>query len=309
MDLTYCRRPARRLAALLASVLLALATSVEAGPPAGNEWRLKLDAGALHQFDASLDDGGDFDIDRYYLRLGASRGFGPSANAGIALGYGESRYDFSGGGFGGSEPWGKIRELRFSLPLSYRPEGNWSYFAIPSLSYQGEPGAKRSKSDRWGLLGGAAYRFSERLSIGPGLGAFSDIEDDTDLFPILLLDWKIRDDLRLETGRGLAASRGPGLTLRWTPLTRWEFSLSARYEKTRFRLDKDGIVSNGVGQDKSLPLAVAASYQPNRQVELSLLAGADFAGNLRLENADGQRLESSDYDTAPFVGLLFTLRP
>ena len=308
MDLTRCR-PTRFLIALLATTLMALAARIEAGPPAGNEWRFKLDAGALHQFDASLDDGGDFDIDRYYLRLGASRGFGPSANAGVSLGYGESRYGFSGGGFGGSEPWDKIREIRVSLPLSYRPEGNWSYFAIPSLRYEGERGAKRSKSDRWGLLGGAAYRFSDRLSIGPGLGVFSDIEDDTDLFPILLLDWKIRDDLRLETGRGLAASRGPGLTLRWTPLASWEFSLSARYEKTRFRLDKDGPVPNGVGQDKSVPLAVAASYKPNRQVELSLLAGADFAGNLRLENADGQRLESSDYDTAPFVGLLFTLRP
>ena len=39
-----------------------LATGIEAGPPAGTEWRFKLDAGALHQFDASLDDGGDFDI-------------------------------------------------------------------------------------------------------------------------------------------------------------------------------------------------------------------------------------------------------
>jgi hypothetical protein len=308
MDLTRCR-PTRCLTALLATTLMALTASIEAGPPAGNDWRFKLDAGALHQFDTSLDDGGDFDIDRYYLRLGASRGFGASANAGVSLGYGESRYGFSGGGFGGSEPWGTIREMRLSLPLSYRPEGNWSYFAIPSLRYEGERGAKRSKSDRWGLLAGAAYRFSDRLSIGPGLGVFSDIEDDTDVFPILLLDWKIRDDLRLETGRGLAASRGPGLTLRWSPLASWEFSLSARYEKTRFRLDKDGPVPNGVGQDKSVPLAVAASYKPNRQLELSLLAGADFAGNLRLEDADGRRLESSDYDTAPFVGLLLTLRP
>ena len=44
-------------------------------------------------------------------------------------------------------------------------------------------------------------------------------------------------------------------------------------------------------------------------MELSLLAGADFAGNLRLEDSNGRRLESSDYDAAPFVGLLFTLRP
>ena len=40
------------------------------------------------------------------------------------------------------------------------------------------------------MLGGAAYRFSDRLSIGPGLGIFSDIEDDADLFPILrVLIW------------------------------------------------------------------------------------------------------------------------
>jgi outer membrane receptor protein involved in Fe transport len=230
-------------------------------------------------------------------------------NAGLSLGYGERKYQFSGNqGFAASKPWGTLRELQISLPLRYRGEGDWSYFGIPSLRYNGEKGADSSDSQQWGLLAGAAYRVSDKLSIGPGLGVFSELESGTEVFPILLINWKINDALSLETGSGLAASRGPGLALRWTAASDWSFTLAARYEKTRFRLDKDGPVPNGVGQDKAFPVGLTASYRPDPRFEISLIGGADFAGNLRLEDANGDKLDGSDYEIAPFAGLFATAK-
>jgi len=292
---------------LAAFSLLCIATTATAAETP--DWRLAVDGGAVKQFETSVDSGGDFDVDRYFLRFSANRNIGEAWSAGISLGYGESRYRFSGSPvFDGDDPWGRIRDYRISLPIRYRADNNWSFVGIPSLRYSGEKGADSSDSRKWGVLAAAAYRFSDRLTIGPGFGVFSEIEDSTDFFPILLVDWKITDTLSLKSGRGLAASRGPGLSLSWSPMQNWRFSLEGRYEKNRFRLDDIGIVPGGVGEDRSIPLALSATYMPDRNLEFTLLGGVEFAGELRLEDSNGNRVADSDYDTAPFAGALVRLR-
>ena len=273
-------------------------------------WRLEMDAGAVKQFETSIDSGGDFDIDRYLVQVSAKRRVGEKGSAGLTLSYSENRYRFSGNTvFGGLDPWGKVREARVAVPLRYRHNDTWTFYGVPSLRYSAESGASLSDSDKWGVLAGASYRFSDRLTIGPGVGVFSDIENGTDVSPILLIDWKITDTLSLTTGRDLVASRGPGLSLKWAPQEQWTFRLSGRREKTSFRLDKDGPTPSGLGRDKSIPLAFSATYKPRKAIHVHLLAGVDFAGNLRLEDSHGDRIADSDYDVAPFAGLFFTLRP
>ena len=274
-----------------------------------SDWRLTLDGGGVKQFESSLDTGGEFDVDRYFVQFSATRSFGSAWNSGLSLGFGESRYGFSGySGLGAIDPWSNIREFRISIPVRYRSGNNWTYIGIPTLRYSGESGASASDSQKWGLLAAAAYRFSDRLTIGPGFGVFSDIDDSTDLFPIVFVDWKLSDTLSLNTGRGLAATRGPGVALNWTPTSTWRFSLEARYEKTQFRLDETGPIPSGLGQDRSIPVAIAATYRPSADVELTLLGGWEFAGELRLEDSDGNRLAESDYDSAPFAGAVARFR-
>lgn len=66
-----------------------------------------------------------------------------------------------------------------------------------------------------GLMTGFSYRFSDRLTIGPGIGVFNQIEDDATVVPILLIDWKITDRLSFGTGSGFAATLGPGVGLNY----------------------------------------------------------------------------------------------
>ena len=90
-----------------------------------------------------------------------------------------------------------------------------------------------------------AWRINEDLTVGPGIGVFDRIEDSTRVFPILLIDWNIRERWNLSTGRGLAASQGPGLTLSYNLSPAWSFGLSGRYEEVQFRLDDEGPAPGG----------------------------------------------------------------
>lgn len=296
-------------ALLLCAASTTAVTAAAPSEPDRGSWQARLEAGAVHQFESSLDSGGDMSAERFFASAGASRVVNGRWRIGAALGYGEDRYDFSGrDGFGALDPWDRVRELRISAPLQYFANDTWTVYAIPSLRFNAESGAALSDGTTAGLLAGAAYRVSDRLSIGPGLGVFSELEDDASIFPILLIDWQISDTLSLETGGGFAASRGPGLQLRWQYSPRWQFALGGRYEKTRFRLDDDGPAPEGVGEDRAVPLYALAELRVAPDTTLTLIGGAELGANLRLEDDAGARVTDSDLSSAPFAGALFQAR-
>jgi outer membrane receptor protein involved in Fe transport len=245
-------------------------------------------------------------VGRWFASAGTSRVFDGGWVAGLTLGYGEDRYDFSGAaGFGGLDPWDRIREFRVSAPIRYAANQRWTVYAIPSLRFNAESGASLGDGQTGGLIAGVSYRISDSLSIGPGLGAFTEIEDDASFFPILLIDWAITDTVSLETGGGFAASRGPGVQLKWQYSPQWQFAVGGRYEKTRFRLDDSGVAPGGVGEDKAFPLFASAQFSMNRDTQLSLIAGAEINSSLRLEDASGNLVDRTDMADAAFFGASF----
>ena len=287
-------------------LLLALAipaTAAERPQHGDSPWTWTLNAGAVYQSSTSLDTGGDMSAGRAFVSGGVGRVFAGRWRVGASLGYGEDHYDFSGySGFGGLDPWDRIREFRIGVPLQYFVNEHWTVYAIPSLRFNAESGASLSDGRNGGLLAGASYKISGTLSIGPGIGVFSEIEDSPSFFPILVIDWKITDTLSLETGGGFAASRGPGLQLKWRYSPRWQFALGGRYEKTRFRLDDNGPAPDGVGQDKAFPLFALVEFAVSSDTTLSLIGGAELGARLRLENESGDLISNSDMSTAPFFG-------
>jgi len=289
--------------------LLLAGTSLQAsGPPrsdSSNAWRWMVQGAVVKQIDADLDQGGQVGVERYFASMRGARQISPRWRLAIELGYGEDRYAFSGNsGFAAMDPWGVASELRLSLPMRYVASDDWTLLAIPSLRFHAEEGASLGDGQTQGLLAGAIYRVNDALSIGPGFGVFSEIEDDASFFPVLLIDWRLADDLSLQTGGGFAASRGPGLQLTWTGLPRWELALGARYEKTRFRLDDSGVAPDGVAQEKAFPLYAAAEFALSQDVKLSLIGGAEVGAELRLEDDAGRLVSESGVDTAPFFGIV-----
>ena len=269
-----------------------------------------FDAGMLFQGDADLDDGdGSFSINRWFLGAGISYSWDRRNSIGLNVGGGVASYDFDElGVFGAEGPWEDIEDTRLSLVGRFGFGEKGTLFVIPSYRYNGEDDSKTSDGRTWGVLAAAGWRIREGLTLGPGIGVFSRLEDGTRVFPILVIDWDISERWNLSTGRGLAASQGPGLQLSYKISDTWRLGLTSRYEKTEFRLKRFGENAGGVGQDRSIPMVFTARWQPNRYVGVAAFAGLEFNGRLKLEDPEGELIAKSDYDTAPIFGATLELR-
>ena len=101
---------------------LAVATVAQAQPP-DDAWRISLEAGAIHQWESGIDDGGDLSVDSWAVDIGASRAWTPTLRAGVSAGYLERDYAFSGdSGFGGLNPWNDVRDVGVSATVNWRAD-------------------------------------------------------------------------------------------------------------------------------------------------------------------------------------------
>ena len=274
------------------------------------KWSTFIRGGYVYQFDTDLDNSnGSFTADRFFVQPGIRYAPDHTRSFSLAFGYGYDGYDFTGeNSFGALQPWDDIHTFRLSTPIRFTKGQNWSFFIVPTLRVTGESGADLNDSLTGGGFAGFAYRLSERLTIGPGIGIISQIEDDASIFPVLIINWKITEALSLETGRGLGATLGPGISLNWRMTEQWHFSLGGRYEKLRFRLDDKAETPDGIGQDTSFPVFGGVTYNLNSSAKVSIIGGLELAGELQLEDPDGNELEQQDYESAIFLGFSFYFR-
>jgi hypothetical protein len=272
-------------------------------------WSAFTRGGYVHQFDADIDDGGSFSVNRFFIQAGPTYTTENATSISLAVGYGFDGYSFSGkSGFGGRKPWEDIQTLRLSIPVRWKMSQKWTGFASPTVRSTGEKGADFNEAITGGGFAGFSYKFGDRLSIGPGIGVLTQLEDSTRVIPILVINWKITDTLSLNTGRGIGATLGPGLTLDWRPSRTWSFSFGGRYESLRFRLDEDGAVPNGIGDDRAFPIFAGVGYSFGPMIRISFIGGAEVGGELRLEDENGRSITEENHDSVGFMGFAFSAR-
>jgi len=310
-SLNHCKLPNMQITRIalifiaLLSTLPVIAQSQQTGP-----FVFKADGGGVHQSEADLKDSdGGFAVDRWFVSAGIDYGWSQRESLGLSIGGGRSIYEFNDlTEFGEGGPWDTIEDARISITGRWGFGNTGSAIIIPTVRSNGEKGAKSGDSTTYGLFAAAAWRLNEDLTIGPGIGVFTRLENGTRIFPVLAIDWNINERWNLSTGRGLASSQGPGLTLSDRLNQNWSFGLAGRYEDVEFRLDDEGVAPGGVGRDQSIPLVVTAIMKPNQMLSLSVFAGIEFNGKLRLKDAVGDDLEESSYDPAPLFGATFEFR-
>lgn len=287
-------------------------TTTQAAEPQSQygPWVWGLSGGLVEQLDTDFSDAeGEMSVTRSFVQ--ASLGYARDRNTtlSVSVGAGKTDYDFSPlATIDGQQPWGKIENYSVSVAIRFAPSDTTNVILIPSIRTLKESGASSSAGRTQGIIGGISWKLSDTLTLGPGLGWFSEVGGGSNVFPIVVVDWKITDKLSLNTGRGLAASQGPGLSLDYQLDNKWTLGLSGRFEKTRFSLDESTTASSSIGEDRSSPLVASVRYSPWPMTSVTLLAGVEFNGSLRLEDSNGRRLAQTDVDTAAIIGVTFSSR-
>jgi hypothetical protein len=312
-DPGHCRRHlfglnAASIAFLTASFLTSSALSQPAGKPPG-PWRHSVEAGAGHQFDTDGDDGGSLSVTRTFVQPSIGYGWDRQTSVGLSFGFSYDDYDFDGSdGLIGLDPWDKVLGYSLGLPIRFGISPDIGALVVPSIRWNAETGANLDDAVSAGGVAGFTYRMSDRLRIGPGVTVSSGIEESFTIIPIVLLDWDISDEVSLSTGGGSGSGGGAGITLSWKTSDELRLGLGANYQSRRFRLDDEGVAPDGVGEDEAASITASASYSPLPFVRASLEGGLTFAGNLRLEDEDGDRIVDEDVDPAPFIGFSLNAR-
>jgi hypothetical protein len=301
-------RPLRRPVALL---LLALAgqAGAQPGSAAGSSsWSGFATVTPVYQWNADLDRGGGFGSSGVLVRLGASRPFGRTTQAGLTLNYDAFDYRFSNPvAFGNQAPWGNAQRVGFSVPINHSLGNGWTATFAPSFDWFGERGARGGDSFTWGAIVAGTKTWADGRRLGVGLGAF-DRFNETTVFPYLVVDWPLSERVKL-TNPAAAGPTGPaGLELRYRADGGWDLGIGGAWRSTRFRLSETGRVANGVGEERGLPLFLRASRAFAPGAAFNLYAGAIVAGSLRLEDSSGARLATDDFGIAPFLGASLGLR-
>jgi hypothetical protein len=301
-------RWSKRLAAVaLASGGSALigATPAAAQQPA---WAPFVAVTPFYESESDLDGGGEFGLSGVQLRLGTAGPVGTGFRAGVTLNYDYYDSSFSNPTvFGAAAPWGNVTRYGVSVPLAWALNSEWSLAVAPSVDWFRESGANSSDSLTWGAVLSAVRVDPAGNRIGLGVAVFDEIED-TKVFPVIVVDWRLGDRWRLINPLPAGPTGPAGLELDYQFDGGWSLGVGAAYRTLRFRLSDSGPVSSGVGEINGVPIFARATYDLSKQLTLHIYAGAIAGGELRVEDRNGNLLRKDDFDTAPFVALTVTVR-
>jgi hypothetical protein len=262
----------------------------------------------FYQFDSDLDSGGSVDYAAVFASLRGNWTLDAHSSLGLGLRLDTEDWRFNDiGTLGGVQPWDRVYRVGISIPYSYTTDGGWRWTFSPTVEYSGESDASISDSLEYGALVSAAKRFHPGLTLGLGIGVYDRI-DQTRAFPFLVVDWRITDRLRL-TNPLAAGPAGPaGLEISYTLGSGWEVGIAAAYRSFRFRLDENGPIPNGIGENQNVPFVARIGKPISDSLSFNLFVGATLAGNLNAEDRNGNRLYDVDRDPAALIGLSLTAR-
>ena len=271
-------------------------------------WQTSVSATPVYQGSADIDHGGDFSRSGIILRGGASRDFGGGSRAGITLNYDYMDYSFSNASaFGTVAPWGVVQRYGIAAPLSYGLGDGWSLGFAPSVDWYRENGANTGDSLIWGATASGVKRFEGGNMVGIGVAAFYRFEE-TSVFPFLVVNWRLGERWRLSNPLVTGPTGPAGLELDYDFGSGWSAGVGAAYRSLRFRLSDNGPDSNGIGEERGIPVFVRVSRNLGSTMALHFYGGIVAGGKLRVENSSGDLVQEENFDPAPLLGLTFTGR-
>ncbi|MBN1827891.1 MAG: hypothetical protein JW884_01930 [Deltaproteobacteria bacterium] len=265
--------------------------------------RVSASASSAHQFKSNIDGGGGVSITHYGVGVGGAMPLTDRLGLRTHLSYDREEYNFSdSNAFLITDPWSQVDRIGLSMRLRYTLTHKWNINAGPVVQYAGETGAQLDDSLMYGGIITAVYRINTEFSIGFGAGVFSRFHE-TKIFPSLIVYWEITDRLRLGNGSTLGLLGPASLELSYKFADHWEAAIGGGYRSSRFRLDQNGPTRGGIGENRSWPVYARITGKLGSVIHIDLYGGADFSGEMKLQDANGNDIRSLDYNTAPILGL------
>lgn len=257
----------------------------------------------IAQFDTDLDSGGSFRRSEFVATGELLRQFTPQLAAGLSLRYQFAQWSFDQPkAFGGRAPWGDIQGPQVGASFIYAPAQDWRIVLAPTIEWAYEDGASAGDAQVYGAVVIASKVFSPTLTLGLGAAAFRQLYQ-TKVIPFVTVDWRINDQWRLSNPLPAGPAGGAGLELSYQPVEGWEAGFGGAYRSTVFRLNGEGAVPGGIGEQSSIPLFLRISHDFSKKTRVDFYAIALVNGKLTVNNPNGDEVVSEDYRTAPAVAL------
>ena len=278
-------------------------------PPLDNtDLTFSIAAGYQFLFRTNVDAGGSYSVDRVGLELKAKTKIGRDWRVEGNFRYLFGDYDFNNVVGLGGDPWSDIHTVQMDVRFEWWATNDIVVIFGPFLMWSRESGASWDDAFTGGAFAGVMYVSSSKLAFGAGIGISSQIEDSVLVYPLLFLDWKFSDNMKLTSVAGPVGLAFTGIEWVWEFADHFEFGVGARYEFRRFRLDDSGFAPGGVGEDTSIPFWGRMSYRFNDKFAVDLYAGIVAGGQFTVDNADGNRLAQDDSELAPTLAIAFRLK-
>ncbi len=270
-------------------------------------WEYRADFTTLYQTRTAITGGGSIDTLEYELGI---RGGGPMSEdlrVFLDASYRHREYDFGSATTAAcsnpaacfrNDPWRDVHRLDLVIGAGLTINESFEVQLLAPMRWNAETHSEKNAMTA-GAVALLQWRSTDRLTAGIGLGVQNELEEDLSIFPALSLDWQMSDQLRLITRGG--PYQGGEVALLWTPSDVFQGSLSGGYERSRFRLDNRSPNIKGVGESTSAPLLVRMDLAMNPQLHFFVEGGVAVAGQLRIDDARGNRLSREDFDSAGII--------
>ncbi len=259
-----------------------------------------VSAGFMHQFSGDLDNGGEVSIDRWNVSFGAplvkrTDGF-------IALTANLSYLDYH---FSDTfDPWGEVRMASIGMPARFKLTDKWTLASVFRLGLAAETGADTDEAYTWGIVSSLDYKVNEKLTIGPGISFYKQLEDGDSVFPIISVRWDFADRWSLRTGPSEGANAGANIYVKHEYSDQWNFLAGVFAQNQQFRLSKTNATApDGVGEETNVSVYGVVKYFASDKLSVSFIGGYSFGNEYNVFDATGATVTEQEGDAAPFVGV------
>lgn len=267
--------------------------------PFSMEWSLQ--GGFSYQLRSKLDTGGHVSWSRSHAHIKGRMPINDEVELLVGARYQHDNFDFSDAD-PRSESISGVNTVQLDGAVQWKATPRWQIFAGGQAIFSVGQGADFGNAINGGGAIGAVYSFSEKFSIGGGIGARSQILDDVLIYPIIVLNWQITDRLLFSTRMTSGWANQTGAELSYELKPGVDVGVAGVFDYQRFRLS-DG----GAGTTEALPLAAFISFDVGKRASITCFVGANVYGRVKVTDTSRSDVWASTYDPAPMLGVQGTI--